>query len=138
MMSSDARLALFGKKGDALACRANLIEAVCERPTVFVLPGIPGGFEGICLFRDEPVPVLARQQFFDGLTLQGDDLAICRSEMGLVAVPVAAGGRIVEIAEGRIETSRENISECMADCFIYQHLRYPLLDLDKLLPQLQP
>lgn len=132
-MTSLRQLALFGHASDGLALRAEMIEAVLERLDMFRLPGLPEGFEGVCLFRDEPVPVLSSEPFLTGLSLEACYVAVCRTEMGPVAVPVPPGGMIVEACDGLLEKNDDSASVGSAERFIFRNAHYQLLDLERLL-----
>ncbi len=136
-MNPSRRLALFADQVGALALEADKIEAVLECCEVFSLPQLPRSFAGVCMFREQPVPVLAPLLFPGGRPLKRAYLALCMTEMGLIAVPVAQAGQIVENHQGVIEEAEDSDRPDGAGCFVYRNVRYPLLDFERLLEQLQ-
>jgi len=138
MTGPGRNIALLGSESHVLACRAEQVEAIMEQPRVFPLPGMPQGFDGVCLFRDEPVPVIARERLPVVLPTDSSCLAICKSEMGLIGIPVISGGRFVQPEEGQFETCTGASLPGFAECFVFQGESYPFLDIEQLLLMLQP
>lgn len=131
-----AKIALFQVFCGSLALKAACIDSVVEASRIYHLPQLPVGFSGVSVDQGRVIPVLDEAQLPGIAQGMNDYLVLCRSEYGLVGIPVCEVGQIVESHEGFEELPGDSEQPGSIGFFLHREERYPMLDVDLLLGSL--
>jgi len=134
------KVALLTLKQTAFALPVSGIEHILDTPKCFILPLLPRGYTGVLLYRGEVAPVVDLHGFFaQPAGSQGADprlIVIYGCESGFVGLPVDGVLRIVDCGKGSEESVDQEEEQRFRRYFIYDGMRYPLLDIDALVESL--
>lgn len=106
--SRSARALLFENRGLLLALPADSVSEVIEAPRVTDVPGSPAWFNGVCVYRSQPVPVVDVARYLQAGTA---DLTFNRGIVVRVASSsyLLVADRILNLCNLRLQTTNKCI-----------------------------
>ncbi|GAB4164278.1 MAG: hypothetical protein Tsb0017_02720 [Geothermobacteraceae bacterium] len=127
------RVFLLKAGGLDLALEAGRVDRVVEMPPLFRLPQVPEPFAGVCLVDDKPVAV-----FEPGTPGRpgGESgyLMIVLSRSGVIGLPVSDVPTVLAANRGEVDTDDEPAADWQAGWVVSRGSRWPLIDIDRLIP----
>ena len=138
----NTKVALFAYGEERFALFSNCILQILPPGALHPLPLMRRGFQGILVYRDEPVPLIALTEFFPDRQAFGSPphqyTLICGTDSGMVGLPATRILQIVDRDQGALADVQEGEAES-SPCdlvFWFKDQRFLLLDLDDLIASL--
>jgi len=140
-MDMDEKYCLIHCGGIALTIPVSNVLRVEPEPQIYPLPRMRASMTGVFRFEKEWVPVLHLEKIISNQDFRQDVccverkyVLVCATELGYIGLPCDSAVRILNV-----------YGDCIADCeaplipgctqeMIYRNERYPILDIDRLLP----
>lgn len=138
----DEKFCLIDCSGILLALPVMNVLRIEPAPLISPMPQMRPSMSGIFLFDEEWVPVLHLDKIIQGnFDFRQDDccrnrkyVLVCAGEQGYVGLPCDRAVKIVPDHGGQVtEHAPPTVPGCTQD-FIYQNQRYPILEIERLLP----
>jgi len=132
-----SKVALLMLNRTPYALRVEAIEHIVQTPRLFPLPLLRRGFVGVFLHMEKPIPIF---DLWSVVGERGDALhsaptytILCGTEFGLIGVPADQIVRIVDSEKGKMVAAGEGLeTRAFHQVFLYEGVRYPLLDIEAL------
>ncbi len=129
-----SQVALFLLHGRVYALDVEEILIILQEPRIFPLPLLPPVLVGVLIHDGEAIPLLKP----DWLIEEPEDshycfsyVVVCSTEFGVVGLPVDNVLHIVDRREDRLEGGPDMDDTGSGRTFVYEQVRYPLLDIGR-------
>lgn len=110
------------------------IRKIVQNARTFLLPRLPRAVSAVLVDEGQLVPVLDLGLLSGQPSVTDEDLCayqvLVESEYGTIALPAALNGAIVAETKGTLSDSTESKMSWIMNEFIYQNVRYKILDIN--------
>ncbi|WP_084211967.1 chemotaxis protein CheW [Geoalkalibacter subterraneus] len=135
------KFCLFHCGGIALTIPVGKVLRVEPGPRIYPLPRMRASMNGVFRFEKEWVPVLHFEKIIpkhdfrqDACCTERKYVLVCATELGYVGLPCDRAVRIVNAGVDCFAACEAPLIPGCSQEMIYRNERYPILDIDRLLP----
>lgn len=134
------RVALFLLHERVFALKVEEIKLILQEPKIYPLPLLPPDVIGMLLYDGEAVPLLKPGRFLAAPAVDLSSspyIVVCGTEFGAAGLPVDKILHIVDRRKGRLKDEQAVPgSTTPSRTFVYDQVRYPLLDIGYIVAEL--